>query len=561
MREPRRNPKRWVITALATLSLFLSLVACSTGFAATARHAMVVAEHELAAKAGLQILARGGNAIDAAVAASLVVGLTNPSSCGIGGGGFMLIYVARAGEIYALDYRERAAAAASPRLYIRDGQPIDELTRSGPMAVAVPGEIAGLDAALHRFGTMKFSDVAAPAIALGRDGFPCGAHLAQEIARTKESLARDPELSKVFLHPDGTPREADETIVEADLARTLEGLDNRPADNFYHGRVAKEVVRFLKARGGLITSADLAGYHPVWRTPVHHSYRGYDVYSMPPPSSGGTTLLEMLAALAPGKIAGLGLDSPSYLTRLIEILRQGFVDRAFFGDPDSVDVPIGLLLSPRHIGELRDRAFGHRVAPSPAPTAHDHGTSHLCVVDTQGNVVSLTTTVNTAFGAKLMVPKLGIILNNEMDDFGLAPELANVYGLHGAEPNAIAPSKRPVSSMTPMIVLKKHKPVLALGGSGGPTIISGTLQVALAILDFHLDPERALAVPRIHEQASPDVVAVEASMPKATIDALTKMGYRVRIVPALGAVQAIEIDPQLLRGAFDPRKGGGAVGF
>jgi gamma-glutamyltranspeptidase/glutathione hydrolase len=310
----------------------------------------------------------------------------------------------------------------------------------------------------------------------------------------------------------------------------------------------------------LITIADLAAYRPVWRTALHHSYRDYDVYSMPPPSSGGAMLLEALAALSPGNIAGLGLDSPAYLARLIEILRQGFVDRAFFGDPDFVDVPIGLLLSPRHIGELRDRAFGRRIAP-PTPIAHDHGTSHLCVVDAQGNVVSLTTTINTAFGAKLMVPKLGVILNNEMDDFGLAPEVANVYGLLGAAPNAIAPAKRPVSSMMPTIVLKKHKPILALGGSGGPTIISGTLQVALAILDSHLDPERAVRLPRIHEQASPDTVVVEASMPKATIAALTKMGYRVRIVPALGAVQAIEISPQLLRGASDPRKGGAAVGY
>ena len=232
MHDPKRRPKRWEIAALATLSLLISLVASSLTFAATARHAMVVAERELAAKAGLQILARGGNAIDAAAAASLAVGLTNPSSCGIGGGGFMLIYLARTGELYALDYRERAAALANPKLYVRDGQPIDQRTRSGPMAVAVPGEIAGLQAALERFGTMKFSEVAAPAIALGRRGFPCGDHLAKEIARTQEALARDRGLSKVFLHRDGSALKAGETIVEADLARTLEGLGNRPVQQF-----------------------------------------------------------------------------------------------------------------------------------------------------------------------------------------------------------------------------------------------------------------------------------------------------------------------------------------
>jgi len=521
---------------------------------------MVVAEHELAAKVGLQVMARGGNAVDAAAAASLVVGITNPSSCGIGGGGFMLIYMARQNEIYALDYRERAPATASPELYIRDGKPIDDRTRTGPLAVAVPGEIYGLNKAIHRFGTMKFSDVAAPAIAIARDGFPCGKHLADEIKRNQADLARDPELKKVFLHADGSPRTEGETIVEADLAHTLQTFNNRPVSNYYHGPVSRVMVDYLKPLGGLISTADLDDYTSVWRQPVHHSYRGYDVYSMPPPSSGGVTLLESLAALSSGNMAGLGLDSPAYLARLIEILRQGFVDRAVFGDPAFVDVPVGMLLSPEHIAQMREQAFGHH-GKRPAAQAHDHGTSHLCVVDADGNVVSLTTTINTPFGAKIMVPKLGIILNNEMDDFGLAPGVPNVYGLKGSNPNAIEPGKRPVSSMMPTIVFRNHKPVLAIGGSGGPTIISGTLQVALAILDSHLSPERAVALPRIHEQASPDTVLVEAKMPKATVAALAKMGYNTRIVPALGAVDVIEITPQLLIGAFDPRKGGGAVGY
>ncbi|HTY55368.1 MAG TPA: gamma-glutamyltransferase [Candidatus Binataceae bacterium] len=521
---------------------------------------MVVAEQELAAKIGLQIMARGGNAVDAAVATSLAVGLTNPSSCGIGGGGFMLIYWARTNKVYALDYRERAGALATPGLYIRDGKPIDDRTRNGAMAVAVPGEINGLYNALHRFGTMQFSDVAAPTIALGRNGFPCGKHLADEIERTRYALAADPELKKVFLHSDGTPRKEGETIVEADLAHTLQTFDNHPISHFYHGPVARNLVNYLRPLGGVINIADLDDYKVYWREPLHHSYRGYDVYSMPPPSSGGATVLESLAALSPGNIAGLGLNSPAYLARLIEILRQGFADRALFGDPNFVDVPIGFLLSPQHISEMRARAFGKK-SPPPAPVAQDHGTSQLCVVDEQGNVVSITTTINTPFGAKLMVPKLGIILNNEMDDFGLSPDIGNAYGLRGSNPNAIGPGKRPVSSMSPTIVLRDHHPVLTLGGSGGPTIISGTLQVALAILDAHLDPERAVKLPRIHEQGSPDTVAVEAAMPNATIRALMKMGYKVKIVPMLGAVQAIEISPQLLRGAFDPRKGGGAVGY
>jgi gamma-glutamyltranspeptidase / glutathione hydrolase len=551
-----RNLRTSIYTAIF---LWLAIIAAAPAYAVVAKHGMVAAEHPLAADAGVQILKAGGNAVDAAAAAALAVGVANPSSCGIGGGGFMVIYVAHSHQVYALDYREKAALTAKTSVYMRDGKPDENLLRGGPLAVAVPGEVAGLAAALKRFGTMSFGQVAKPAINLARNGFPCGAHLAHEIARTAPALAQDPGLKSVFLHNDGTPRKEGETITETDLAKTLKALGKQPVQEFYHGETAAKVADFMKSRGGLVSAEDLSTYRPVWREPVHGEYRDYKVYSMPPPSAGGGLLLEALEILEPGKTPALGLNSPPYLARLIETMRQIFVDRAaYYGDPDFVHVPIGFLLSPKRIDEIRRKAFAPPVAPQ-AP--RDHGTSHLCVIDRHGNMVALTTTVNTAFGAKMTVPGTGIILNNEMDDFALAPGVANVYGLRGANPNSIAPGKRPLSSMTPTIVLKDGAPVLSLGGSGGPTIITATLQVLLNVLDFHLDPERAVRSPRIHDQNYPVTVFVEEAMPVVVRDALVEMGYKLRVIPRLGDVEAIEVTPDGYDGAADPRKGGAAVGY
>ncbi|HEX3408896.1 MAG TPA: gamma-glutamyltransferase [Candidatus Binataceae bacterium] len=520
---------------------------------------MVVAESEPAARAGLEILDHGGNAIDAAVATSLALGVTNAASCGIGGGGFMLIYLAKTGKIYALDYREVAPSAARADMYLRDGKPDEELARNGALAIAVPGEIAGLDAALKRFGTKKFSEDAAPAIKLARDGFPLGPHMAREVAMSAPLFAADPAFRQVYFTAGGLPQPPGATIYNRDLAALIERLGDQPVANFYHGPVAETIAAYIKSHGGIVTAADLAGYHPVWREPLHLAYRDYEIYTMPPPSSGGV-VLEILAMLSSGHLAGLGVASPPYLARLIEVMRQGFIDRAKYADPAFVTVPITELLSPQHIAEARGRALHPaRQAPLTA-AAHDHGTSNFAVVDKDGNVVDVTTTVNTIFGAKLMVPSLGLILNDEMDDFAVAPGVPNAFKLVGEKNNAVAPGKRPLSSMSPIIALQNGRPVLTAGGSGGPTIISGVTQLTLNVLDFHLDPGPALAVPRIHQQAQPDLVFVEESMPVKTQGQLTGMGYRLKVVPELGAVNAIRIKPGFLRGAFDQRKGGGAVG-
>jgi len=529
-----------------------------TPLAATAMREMVVAESDAAAKAGLGVMERGGNAIDAAVAMSLMLGVTNAASCGIGGGGFMLIYLARSHQFYALDYREVAPMAAKADMYFRHGVPQENLARNGTLAIAVPGELAGLAAALKRFGTMPFTTLAAPAIKAAREGFTISPHLADELAKGSSAIAQDAGLRAIFFKPDGKPLSAGATARNPRLADTMEELGNDPVKVFYHGAMAATITQFIGDHGGIIGLNDLAGYRPLWRDPIHMDYEGYTIYTMPPPSSGGV-VLEILGMLASGHVAGLGVDSAPYLARLIEVMRQGFIDRGQYADPAFIKVPIKELLAPQHIAELRDRAFHHDNA-SPQSAAHDHGTSNFCLVDRFGNVVDVTTTINTIFGSEMTVPSLGLVLNDEMDDFSIAPGVPNAFHLVGAAANAIAPGKRPLSSMAPTIVLKEGHPVLVTGASGGPTIITGIAQVTLNVLDFGLGPEQAVSEPRIHHQAQPATVFAEQALPASTRAELQQMGYPIKTVDALGAVNAITLAPGELHGAFDPRKGGGVAG-
>ena len=438
MLKPRFN------TGVSLLALAIAIFVAPRSYAdsaapdtsAVGAHGMVVSESEDAAHAGVEILKQGGNAVDAAVATALAVGVTNPASCGIGGGGFMLIYMAKAHSFYALDYRETAPLASRPDMYMRNGKPDEDLARDGILGVGVPGEIAGIDAALRRFGTMKFQQIAAPAEKLAGDGYSTSPHLAKEIAMLAPKLKGDPGLSEVFLKPDGSPPKAGDTIVAKNLAATMKSLGDNPVASFYHGEVAAAIVEFMKAHGGLISAADLAQYRPDWRNPIIRRYEGYEVYAMPPPSSGGV-VLEMLGALDSGHLAGLGVNSPPYLARLIEVMRQGFIDREQYADPSFVGVEIQKLLTDSHIQELRERAMHPKTSPPPPAAAHDHGTTNLLVADKDGNVVALTTTINTVFGAKMSVPALGIILNDEMDDFAVAPGVPNAYHLEGERANEV----------------------------------------------------------------------------------------------------------------------------
>jgi gamma-glutamyltranspeptidase/glutathione hydrolase len=537
--------------------------------AAWAPHGMVASEHRLASQAGVEMLKRGGNAVDAAVATAFAVCVLNPSSCGIGGGGFMLIYLARAHRAVALDYREVAPAAATRDMFVRAGKVAPDLSLHGGLAVAVPGEVAGLSEALRRYGKLPLATVMQPAIRLARDGFPVGAHLEKEITQNLAGLRAAPALARIFLHADGTPLLAGESVRQSALAETLQRIARGGARVFYHGDIAARIVRSDQAAGGVLTESDLARYRPTWRIPLQTTYASNTVYAMPPPSAAGV-VLEVLGILHGDDLGALGRDSPAYLHLLAEAMKHAFADRAqLYGDPDAVEVPLQRLLAPQNTAALRQRIVTTRTldqsaygssALQAAPTG-DHGTSHLSVMDADGNAVACTTTINTGFGSMVVAEGTGIVLNNEMDDFAVQPGVPNVYGLVGSAANAIAPHKRPLSSMAPIIVTHDAEPVLAIGGSGGPLILSGTLQVLLNVLDFHLDATAAVAASRIHDQWMPPVLVVEPGVPAAARDVLAGYGHTVKEVSAMGAIQAVRRDAGVFEGVSDPRKGGEAAGW
>jgi gamma-glutamyltranspeptidase/glutathione hydrolase len=562
------RPRTYTTRTLVLLATLLVTSVRPTA-AAWAPRGMVASEHVLASRAGVEMLQRGGNAIDAAVATAFAVCVVNPTSCGIGGGGFMLIYLARERRAVALDYREVAPAAATRDMYVRDGKAVADLSRRGGLAVAVPGEVAGLAALLRRHGTLPLDAVLQPAIRLARDGFPAGDHLAREITRNSDALRAVPALARRFLRADGAPLAAGETVRQPELAATLQRIATEGPDAFYHGSVAERIVRSVQAAGGILTHADLSSYRPLWRTPLRADYKGSMLFAMPPPSSAGV-VLEVLGMLRSDDVRALGHDSPAYAHLLAEAMKHAFADRArYYGDPDLVAVPVRRLLDPANAARLRQRisathtleANAYGSAGAGGAAADDHGTSHLSVMDEAGNAVACTTTINTSFGAMVVAEDTGIILNNEMDDFSAQPGTPNVYGLTGSAANAIAPGKRPLSSMAPMIAVRDGAAQLALGGSGGPLIVSGTLQVLLNVLDFGFDASAAVAAPRIHDQWMPPVLAVEPGIEPRTRAALARYGHDVKEVPMMGAVQVVRRHAGVFEGAADPRKGGDAAGW
>jgi gamma-glutamyltranspeptidase/glutathione hydrolase len=554
-------------TLTHVLALLLALAFAAPAAALTGRHGMVAAEHRLAAQAGLRILQQGGNAVDAAVATALAVGVVNPTSCGIGGGGFMLIFDRAAQRVAALDYRERAPAAAERDMFVRDGAAVAELSRRGGLAVAVPGEIAGLFAALRRHGTRSFAAVAAPAIAYARDGFTIEVHLAEAIAEQLEAIRARPPLARILLHPDGRPLAAGETLRQPDLARSLEAIAAGGAAVFYTGSIATAIATSVRDSGGVLTRADLEAYRPLWRRPLSARFDGYTFFSMPPPSSGGGVLITVLNQLRRDDLRALAHNSPTYLHLLAEALQFGFADRArAYGDPDVVNVPLATMLAAERGRQLR-RRIGAATTHPPGwygeyLGASDAGTSHLSVVDGDGNAVACTTSINTSFGSLVVAGDTGIILNNTMDDFSAQPGAANAYGLIGSQANAIAPGKRPLSSMTPTIVTRHGAVVAVAGGSGGPFIITATLQVLLNALVFGADAEQAVAAPRLHHQWIPPVLMLEPGIGAGERSVLTRLGHRIVDAPPAGAVQLVLRAPDgALHGAADRRKGGQAAGW
>lgn len=535
----------------------------------TASQGMVASDHPLASEAGAAVLKAGGNAFDAAIATSLVLSVVRPQSTGIGGGGFMVLRTA-AGQQQVLDYREIAPAKASRDMYLAPGLAQDASTK-GYLAVAVPGMMAGLGQIAKQYATRPLPELMAPAIRAAEQGFAADAHFV-EATRAVAERGMLPELKRLFLCND-QPCALGSTIRNPELGQTLRRMAEHGVQDFYTGAIAQKIVAAMAAEGGLISAADLARYTPKQREPLRGTYRGYDIVTMPPPSSGGTVLLQALNFMEsyPLGWSTTGFGSSQHLHLLTEALKHGFADRAaLLGDPDFVSIPLAKLISKGYAAELRQRFDPARTLPrtaygmagfSAATVPPDAGTTHFSIMDRFGNVVAATETINTYFGSQVVVPGTGIVLNNEMDDFSKQPGVPNAFGLIGGEANAIAPGKKPLSSMTPTIVLKGGKPFMAVGASGGPRIITGTLQAVMNVIDFDMSAEAAVSMPRIHHQWMPEKLFIERDMPQDVRQAMAAKGHSLSLGGAENVVQAVVLRNGVFEGASDPRKGGRPAGY
>jgi gamma-glutamyltranspeptidase/glutathione hydrolase len=520
---------------------------------------LVVADSELASAAGMEILRRGGNAVDAAIATALALSVVDQASSGLGGGGFMVLYRAGENKAYTLDFRETAPAASRRELYTRDGKPVGLLSLTGALAVAVPGEVAGLVEARRRFGSMPFAVLAAPAIKLASDGFPLDAALRFAIERQQANMKRFTNLGRVYLPAGELPNEGD-VIRQPELAATLKSLAQNGAAAFYGGWIGQAIIKTIEEAGGVMALEDLKKYQPIWREPLTGSYRGRTVITMPPPSSGGLAILQMLNILEGYKLGDFQHNSAFYLHLLSETMKHAFADRAqFLGDPDFVHVPVRKLTAKDYAQWIRRRIAPDKTRPSDFYgyyhfNAEKGGTTHFSVVDRFGNAVACTQSVNTRFGSKLLAAGTGIVLNNEMDDFAIHPDRGNVYGLIGNEANSLQPNKRPLSSMSPTIILRDKRPELIVGAAGGPRIISATLQTILNVIDFGMPIAAAVSAPRVHHQWLPDRLNVESGIGSQVGAALKLRGHTLREQTSLGVVQAIRKEADKVSGAADPRK-------
>jgi gamma-glutamyltranspeptidase / glutathione hydrolase len=565
----------WPSVLLAQQTPPERLVEPSTGIpaaqVATGSRGMVVSQDERATRIGLEVLEKGGNAVDAAVAVGFTLAVTLPRAGNIGGGGFMVVHLAGSNVNAAIDYRETAPAATMPDIFLGpDGNADPALSRDSGLAVGVPGTVAGLNLALRRFGSGKFTlaELVAPAVQLARDGIPVRDDLLDSLQRGQRRLARWPSTARVFLKADGAPPATGDRLVQPELADTLEMIGREGPRAFYIGPIADKIVTSVREAGGVMTRGDLETYMPVIRDVVSGTYRGYDIVSMPPPSSGGVHLIEMLNILEGYPSALIGSGSPAALHLEIEAMKLAYADRAqHLGDPDAVDVPLERLISKDHAAELRGRIDRKRATPSrdinPGITLPEGGnTTHFSVVDDAGNAVANTYTLNFNFGLGLVADGTGMLLNNELDDFAAKPGAPNAFGLLGGAANAPAPYKRPLSSMTPTIVLRDGRPVLVTGAPGGSRIITTVLQVVLNTLDGHMAIGDAVSAPRLHHQWWPDEVVVEPYFPPDKVLALVALGHRVRLGSLFGSAHSIAAGPESLTGAADLRaRGAAAAGY
>lgn len=534
-------------------------------FPVEASGGMVVSREAEATRVGVDVLAAGGNAVDAAVATAFALAVTLPQAGNLGGGGFALVHEAGTGVSHVLDFREMAPDGAHRDLFLGpDGEVDKTLARYSHRSVGVPGSVAGYLEALDRWGTLSRAEVIAPAIRLAEDGVTVSRILHRNLDSRIGRLAKWPATRAIIARPDGAALRPGDILRQTDLAESLRLIVGQGAKAFYRGPIGEKLAAEMERHDGLIGMADLDAYRTVLREPVTGTYRGLKVLSMPPPSSGGAHLVQMLNILEGWDLADLGAGSVATLHRVAEAMRRAYADRAtHLGDPDFWDVPLDWLTSKAYGDELRAGIDLYRASRSadlrpgtPAPT-ESRDTTHLSVMDRSGNAVSMTTTLNFGFGTGIVAEGTGIFLNNEMDDFSSKPGTPNAYGLVGGEANAIAPAKRPLSSMTPTLLMAEGRAVAALGSPGGSRIITSVLQVILNLVDHGMNLAEATAAPRIHHQWLPDSLRVEAGVSPDTVDLLRAIGHEVEVGRAFGAVQAIVRADGGFRGVTDTRRPGG----
>ncbi len=541
------------------------------------KHGVVVSSSTIASNVGVEIMKKGGNAIDAAVAVGFALAVTYPYAGNIGGGGFMVVHLSN-GKNLTIDFREKAPLAASRNMYLdKNGKYIPALSQEGTTSTGVPGSVAGLIYALNNYGTMKLEDVIQPAIDIARNGWTIDFKTAKSFKNALPDFKKYPSSMKIF-SKNGEPYKEGDIFKQPDLAWTLEQIKTKGKEGFYKGKVAELLIRQVRTMGGYITQEDLDKYKVIERKPVTGKYRGYEIVSMPPPSSGGIALVELLNVLENYHFTQNDWGSSIYIHRLVEAMKYVYADRTYnLGDSDFYDVPEKELTSKKYAKSIFNKIekAGNKAVPpdkissyKPSGYKESTETTHYSIYDEKGNAVSVTTTINSAFGSKIVVGGAGFLLNNEMDDFSAKPGVPNQFGLLGTEANSIQPEKRMLSSMTPTIVLKNDKPYIIIGSPGGSTIITVVLQVIMNCIDFNMDINDAISAPRIHNQWYPDFIYSEKfALSKDVINNLIKMDYRVtnisRKFPILGTAEGIMIDNKnhIIYGAADPRGSGSAEGY
>ena len=561
--------RTFFVAAVGSFALLASVVLeAASSHPVRGKNGIVSSSSAIASEVGIEILKQGGNAVDAAIATAFTMAVTWPTAGNIGGGGF-LVYHGADGEATAFDFREKAPLAATQTMYLdADGNVRDNSNHDGILAVGVPGTVAGMELAHRRLGSLPWEELLQPAIDLAQYGMPISFHLHDSFKRHKSSWDRYPSSANIFLKEDGSYYEPGDIWKQPDLARTLMRVQKNGSDGFYAGETAELIATFMRENGGIITLEDLEKYRAVEREPIRGTYRGYDIVSMPPPSSGGTVMLQMLNILEGYDLSSIGHNSALYLHLLTEAMRRGYADRAnFLGDADfNEDMPVAMMTSKEHAARQRATIDLNRASPSdPARFAQiyeSEDTTHFSVVDGNGNMVALTYTLEQGYGSKIVVEGAGFLLNNEMGDFNARPGVTDESGWIGTDANLIRPEQRMLSSMSPTVVAKDGVPLFATGTPGGKTIINTTMQTILNVIDFDMNIAEALAAGRIHHQWLPDRTEVETKLFTAdTLGLYTIRGHTLEESSGIGSAMMVYRDPEtgVLSGAADPRAEDGGV--